>query len=84
MLKVIGYIGAGLLILALTVGIGIKLTQKAEGYRAQEQNFYSFEPHFFVGGCARYEATRKPDDKIKKIIPKVEVKKEVNNGSKKK
>ena len=73
--KIIGYIGAGLLILALTVGVGIKLTQKAEGYKAEEQNFYSFEPHFFVGGCARYDATRKDDARM--VKPKVEVKKVV-------
>jgi len=74
--KIIGYIGAILLILALTVGVGVKMTQKAEGYKANEQNFYTFEPHFFAGGCARYEAFRKPDAKVEKeSVKKVEVKK---------
>lgn len=54
--KYIGYIGVGLLILALTVGVGIKMTQKAEGYKANEQNFYTFEPHFVLPGCAHYNA----------------------------
>jgi hypothetical protein len=70
--KIIGIVGAILMILALTVGIGVKMTQKAEGYKANnDQNFYSFEPHFFVGGCARYDTFRKPD----KVEKKVEVKK---------
>lgn len=73
--KIIGYIGAGLLILVLIGGIGWKLIAKTEGYRAQEQNFYSFEPHYIgIGGCARYEATRKPDSTVVKAA-KIEVKK---------
>lgn len=64
--KIIGYVGAALIILALTIGIGVKMTQKAEGYKADEQNFYTFEPHFMFGGCARYDAIRKPDAKVEK------------------
>lgn len=56
--KIIGYIGAGLLILVLIGGIGWKLIAKTEGYRAQEQNFYSFEPHFFLPGCANYNVIK--------------------------
>lgn len=62
-LKIIGYIGAGLLILVLIGGIGWKIIGKTEGYKAQEQNFYSFEPHFMFGGCARYNVFRKPEVK---------------------
>ena len=58
MWKIIGYIGVGLLIIALCVGLTIKITQKAEGYKADTQNFYSFEYHPFLGGCARYDAFR--------------------------
>lgn len=68
MWKIIGYAAVGALILALTVGIGVKMTQKAEGYKAQDdQNFYSFEPHITFG-CARYDAFRKiePDVEAKK------------------
>jgi hypothetical protein len=51
--KIIGYIGAGLLILALTIGIGVKMTQKTEGYKGG--NFFTFEPHMgMIGGCANY------------------------------
>lgn len=76
MYKIIGYVALGLLLLVLIGGIGWKLIGKTEGYRATEQNFYSFEPHFFVGGCARYDATRKPDNKVVKTNkPEVEVKK---------
>jgi hypothetical protein len=74
-LKIIGYVAGGLLLLVLIGGIGWKLIGKTEGYRSgADQNFYSFEPHFLVGGCARYDATRKPETKTE---PKVEVKKEV-------
>jgi hypothetical protein len=75
--RIIGYVGAALLILALTVGVGVKMTQKAEGYKANnDQNFYSFEPHFFIGGCARYDAFRKSDAKAEKVeVKKVEKKK---------
>lgn len=59
--KIVGYIGAILLILAITVGVGIKMTQKAEGYKANgDQYFYSFEPHWV--GCARYDAFRIPSE----------------------
>jgi hypothetical protein len=67
--KIILIIGAVLLFLALSVGVGVKLTQKTEGYKAQDdQTFYSFEPHFFIGGCATYRVPT-PEDKtpIKRI-----------------
>jgi hypothetical protein len=72
MYKIIGYIALGLLLLVLIGGIGWKLIGKTEGYRAEEQSFYSFEPHFFIGGCARYDATRKDDSRM---VKKAEVKK---------
>jgi len=72
-LKLMGYLGAGLLILALTIGVGVKLASKNEGYKAETQNFYSFDYHPLFG-CARYDALRKPD-KVKQIPPKVEAKK---------
>ena len=75
MYKIIGYIAGELLLLVLIGGIGWKIIGKTEGYRAEEQNFYSFEPHFFVGGCARYDATKKDDARMVKKMPKVEVKK---------
>lgn len=74
-LKIIGYTVVVILGLALAIGVGVKLTQKAEGYKAQDdQFFYSFEPHFFIGGCARYDATRQPDDNIKNTNTKKAVK----------
>ena len=73
--KIIGYVLAGLLGLALIVGVGIKITQKAEGYKANgDQYFYSFEPHWV--GCARYTAFGKPDvEPVIKPVVKPEVKK---------
>lgn len=48
--KVIGYVGAGLVILALAIGLGVKLTQKTEGYKSnRDQSFYTVQPRF---GCA--------------------------------
>lgn len=70
--KIIAYIGAGLLILALCVGVAVKMVQKAEGYKAETQNFYSFEYHPLIGGCARYDAFKKPE--FKKEAPIKEVK----------
>jgi len=83
MLKIIGYVAAGLLILVLIGGVGYSLVRKTEGYKAEEQNFYSFEPHFFIGGCARYDATKKDDARMVNKIPKVEVKSEVKKEVKK-
>jgi len=79
MLRIIGYISAGLLLLVLIGGIGWKMIAKTEGYRAQEQNFYSFDYHPLFGGCARYDSFKKPKTaEIKKQeVKKVEVKKEV-------
>ncbi len=74
MLKILGFIGAGLIILALTIGIGVKMTQKAEGYKAQDdQFFYSFDYHPFIGGCARYDAFRKREESAQQ--------KQVSSGS---
>jgi len=49
-LKLIGMIGAILLIVAVAGGVGWKLIQKSEGYKATgDQYFVSPEPRF---GCA--------------------------------
>ena len=49
-LKLIAMIGAILLIVAIAGGVGWKLVQKAEGYKASgNQYFVSPEPRF---GCA--------------------------------
>ena len=61
MLKIIGYVGAGLLILVLIGGVGWKIVQKAEGYKADTQNFYSVDYHPLVGGCLRYDALKMPE-----------------------
>ena len=61
MWRLIGIGGGILLILVITGAVGWKIIGKSEGYRAEEQTFNSFEPHFFIGGCARYDAYRKPD-----------------------
>ena len=59
-LKILAYIGAGLLILALTVGLGVKLTQKAEGYKASgNQYFQTNEFRPLIGfGCMHIPATK--------------------------
>ena len=37
--------------------VGYILTRSTETYKAKEQNYYTFEPHFgFLGGCAHYKA----------------------------
>lgn len=49
-LKLIGMIGAIILIVAIAGGVGIKLLQKAEGYKATGDQFnMRAEPRF---GCA--------------------------------
>ena len=75
MYKIIGYIALGFFLLVIIGGVGWKIIGKTEGYRAEEQTFNSFEPHFFIGGCARYDAYRKPDKPINKVEVKKEVKK---------
>lgn len=75
--KIIGYIGTVLLVIVLTGALGWKIIGKTEGYRAEEQNFYSLDYHPFIGGCARYDAYKKPDLKpeLKKDLKQKEVKK---------
>lgn len=70
--KIIGYVLAGLLGLALIIGVGIKITQKAEGYKAETQTFYTFEPHYLFG-CARYEAFKKSTEGVKSVSKPVSV-----------
>ncbi len=53
--KYIGYIAGGLLILVLIGGVGFILVRRTEGYKADKQTFQTFEPHFFIGGCATYK-----------------------------
>ena len=72
-LKIIIYIVSGLFILVLIGGVGYSIVRKTEGYRADNQEFYSFEPHI-LGGCAMYKAYQKAE---KKPIIKPEAKKEV-------
>jgi len=72
--KIIMYGFVGLLCLALVVGVGIKLVQKSEGYKANDdQVFYSFDYHPFLGGCARYDAFRKSDIEESKVRVKKEI-----------
>ena len=48
--------------------VGWKLVGKTEGYKSgKDQNFYSFEPHPFIGGCFSYKVMAD-----KKALPKVE------------
>ncbi len=74
MWKIIGYVAGGLLLLVLIFGIGWKIIGKTEGYRAEEQNFYSFDYHPLIGGCARYDSFKKPETK--------ELKQKVKNETK--
>jgi hypothetical protein len=78
--RILGIAAAGGIILALTIGVGVKLTQKAEGYKAQTQNFHTFEPHSFIGGCYSYALKPEPSEPGKPgnavgIVVKPEVKK---------
>jgi hypothetical protein len=61
-LKLVATIGAIILILALSVGVGVKMMQKSEGYKAESQTFYTFEPHIMFG-CSRYDAFRRIEAK---------------------
>lgn len=58
--RLLGYVAVGLIILALSIGLGVKITQKAEGYKATTQNFYTSENHFLFPGCAYYRAPMHP------------------------
>jgi hypothetical protein len=70
-LKLILAIGAILFCLALSIGFGVKLAQKAEGYKANDdQTFNSFEPHFFIGGCATYSVRPNANEPVKNIKKK--------------
>lgn len=41
--------------LTILGAVGYILTRSTETYKAKEQNYYTFEPHFgFLGGCAHY------------------------------
>ncbi len=82
-LKTVAIIGAILLILALSVGVGFKMIQTSESQKAELIDNKTFEPHFFIGGCASYrvmmaqrEAKTKPAKKTPgKPTPKAEEKK---------
>ena len=82
-LRTIGIICAVILVLALSVGLGFKIMQKTEGYKADTQEFYSFEPHFFVGGCASYRVMQAESQK-RKVIRKGTVKPKQDVASQKK
>jgi hypothetical protein len=76
--KIIGYIAAILLILAVSVGIGWKLIQKSESQKAHEiVNYnYDFHPLFGIAGCARYMA---PEKMLTDARPKANADKNINS-----
>ena len=57
-LKVITFIGAILLIIAVAAGVGFKLTQTSESQKGKVINNFTFEPHQTFG-CAKYIAPEK-------------------------
>lgn len=73
-LKLVAYIVAFLFVLVIVGGVGYKLVQRSEGYKAEKQEFYSFEPHI-IGGCAMYKAYQRAEKPKVKPIVKPEVKK---------
>lgn len=81
--RTIGIICGVILLLAISVGITWKMIQKSESYKADQQEFYTCEPHFFIGGCASYRvmqdtAAKKKvlkNNPIKPVVEKAEVKK---------
>jgi len=66
-LKLIGTILGALAFLVIIGALGWKVVGKTEGYRADEQTFQSFEPHYFIGGCASYKVMREKKNALPKV-----------------
>ncbi len=58
-IKLIAIIGAIILILAVAGGIYTVFNRTTETYKAKEQIYHTFEPHFIFGGCAHYQIPKK-------------------------
>ena len=69
-IKLIVFIGAILLIIAVAAGVGFKLVQTSESQRGQVINNFTFEPHQTFG-CARYIA---PEKMLTDVRPKAQSK----------
>ena len=88
-LKTVGIIIGVILFIFLLGIVGFKMTEKTEGYKAENQEFYSLEPHYgLFGGCATYKVMQaekanrqvirkgvKPKQDLKAAPIKAEVKK---------